>query len=37
MKSLLEVVCSLCLAGSAMLHWEGCSILFFGEYPFPEE
>ena len=36
-KSLLEVVCSLCLAGSAMMHWEGCSILFFGEYPFPEK
>lgn len=37
MKSLLEAVCSLCLASSAMMHWEGCSILFFGEYPFPEK
>jgi transcriptional regulator with XRE-family HTH domain len=36
-KSLLEAVCSLCLASSAMMHWEGCSILFFGEYPFPEK
>ena len=36
-KSLLEAVCSLCLASSAIMHWEGCSILFFGEYPFPEK
>lgn len=36
-KSLLDAVCSLCLAGSAMMHWNGCSILFFGEYPFPEK
>lgn len=32
----LGSVCSFCMACAFIMQWGGCSILFFGEYPFPE-
>lgn len=37
MASLAGMVGSLCMALVYVIHWRGCCLLFFGEYPFPEE
>lgn len=38
LRKLAETFGSVFLAaGIYVLHWEGCCIFFFGEYPFPEE
>ncbi|MGF0031483.1 hypothetical protein ACQRBN_00685 [Bariatricus sp. SGI.154] len=36
-RNLAGMLGSFCLAFVYVLHWKGCSMLFFGEYPFPEE
>ncbi|MCI6430677.1 MAG: hypothetical protein MSA72_07355 [Lachnospiraceae bacterium] len=33
----LGTICSFCMAVGFALDWGGCSILFFGEYPFPDK
>ncbi len=35
--NLITTMANLCLVCAYVLHWEGCCLLFFGEYPFPEE
>ncbi|MFQ6806515.1 MAG: hypothetical protein ACLRT5_18160 [Lachnospiraceae bacterium] len=34
---LVDRFCRFCITMGFIIDWDGCSILFFGEYPFPEE
>lgn len=36
-QRIIGTIGALCLAGTPILHWDGVCLLFFGEYPFPEE
>ena len=36
-QKLVGMIGALCLGGTMIMHWNGISILFFGEVPFPEE
>lgn len=37
LSTLLHSFADLCIATAYAFHWDGCCLLFFGEYPFPTE
>lgn len=30
------ILCDACIKAGGLLHWDGISMIFFGEYPFPD-
>ena len=37
MQRVIATIGALALGLTPMFHWDGVCLLFFGEYPFPEE